>query len=153
VASPRRESRRVSGSERIGLYTLLRLERGALEAGLPGQFFMLDVPGHIMPRPFSICLAERGELAFLINPVGPATRVLCELERGQTIGVFGPLGNGFRTDVKRPLLVGGGIGVAPFPYTAQVMGNPPVVLGFRTSRQAEAPSSFPRPRSVSSPSS
>jgi len=31
--------------------------------------------------------------------------VLCELERGQKIGVFGPLGNGFRTDVERPLLV------------------------------------------------
>jgi len=138
VASPRRESRRVSGSERIGLYTLLRFERGGLEAGLPGQFFMLDVPGHIMPRPFSTCLAEKGELAFLINPVGPATRVLCELERGQEIGVFGPLGNGFRTDVKRPLLVGGGIGIAPLPYAARVMESPPVVLGFRTSRQAEA---------------
>jgi dihydroorotate dehydrogenase electron transfer subunit len=144
VASPRRESRRVSGSERIGLYTLLRLERGGLDAGLPGQFFMLDVPGHIMPRPFSICLAEKNELAFLINPVGPATRVLCELERGQMLGVFGPLGNGFRTDVKRPLLVGGGIGIAPFPYAAQVMGSPPAVLGFRTARQAEAAQLVPR---------
>jgi dihydroorotate dehydrogenase electron transfer subunit len=144
VASPRRESRRVSGSERIGLYTLLRLERGGLDAGLPGQFFMLDVPGHIMPRPFSICLAEKSELAFLINPVGPATRVLCELKRGQKLGVFGPLGNGFRTDVKRPLLVGGGIGIAPFPYAAQVMGSPPAVLGFRTARQAEAAELVPR---------
>lgn len=144
MASPRRERRLVSASERVGLYTLLRLERGGLEAGLPGQFFMLDVPGHIMPRPFSICLAETGELAFLINPVGPASRVLCELERGQTIGVFGPLGNGFRTDVKRPLLVGGGIGVAPLPYAARLMGNPPVVLGFRTARQAEAAQLVPK---------
>ena len=144
MASPRRKTCRISGSERIGLYTLLRLERGELSSGLPGQFFMLDVPGHIVPRPFSICLAEKGELAFLINPVGPATRVLCELERGQKIGVFGPLGNGFRTDVERPLLVGGGIGVAPFPYSAQVMGNPPVVLGFRTARQAEAAQLVPK---------
>ena len=144
MASPRRESRRISGSERIGMYTLLRLERGGLEPGLPGQFFMLDVPGHIVPRPFSICLAEKGELAFLVNPVGPATRELCELKRGQTIGLFGPLGNGFRTDVERPLLVGGGIGIAPFPYAAQIMGNPPIVLGFRTRRQAEAAKLIPR---------
>jgi dihydroorotate dehydrogenase electron transfer subunit len=144
MASPRRESRRISGSERIGMYTLLRLERGGLEPGLPGQFFMLDVPGHIVPRPFSICLAEKGELAFLINPIGPATRELCELKRGQKIGLFGPLGNGFRTDVKRPLLVGGGIGIAPFPYAAQVMGSPPIVLGFRTRRQAEAAKLIPR---------
>ena len=144
MASPRRKICRISGSERIGLYTLLRLERGDLSSGLPGQFFMLDVPGHIVPRPFSICLAEKGELAFLVNPVGPATRVLCELERGQKIGAFGPLGNGFRTDVKRPLLVGGGIGVAPLPYAAKVMGNPPVVLGFRTARQAEAAGLVPK---------
>ncbi|MGA9762784.1 MAG: hypothetical protein WBQ14_10200 [Gaiellaceae bacterium] len=144
MASPRRERRCVSGSERIGLYTLLRLERGGLDAGLPGQFFMLDVPGHIVPRPFSICLAEKSELAFLINPVGPATRVLCELERGSEIGLFGPLGNGFRTDVERPLLVGGGIGIAPFPYASQVMGNPPAVLGFRTARQAEAAQLVPK---------
>lgn len=144
MASPRRESRRITGSERIGVYTLLRLARGGLEAGHPGQFFMLDVPGHIMPRPFSICLAPKGELAFLIDPVGPATRVLCELERGQEIGVFGPLGNGFRTDVKRPLLVAGGIGVAPFPYASQVMGNPPAVLGFRTRRQSEVAKLVPK---------
>jgi dihydroorotate dehydrogenase electron transfer subunit len=144
VASPRKESRSVSGSERIGIYTLLRLERGELEAGLPGQFFMLDVPGHVVPRPFSICLAEKGELAFLVNPVGPASRVLGELERGRKIGVFGPLGNGFRTDVRRPLLVGGGIGIAPLPYAAQMMGNPPVVLGFRTQRQAEAAKLIPK---------
>jgi NAD(P)H-flavin reductase len=123
---------------------LLRVERGDLEAGLPGQFFMLDVPGHIVPRPFSICLAAKEELSFLINPVGPATHTLCELERGQKIGVFGPLGNGFRTDVEHPLLVGGGIGVAPLPYAAQLMGNPPTVLGFRTSRQAEAAKLIPK---------
>jgi NAD(P)H-flavin reductase len=134
----------VVGSERVGVYTLLRLERGGLEAGLPGQFFMFEVPGHIVPRPFSICLAPRGELGFLIDPVGPATRALCELERGQEMALFGPLGNGFRTDVKRPLLVGGGIGVAPLPYAAEVMGNPPTILGFRTRRHAEAAKLLPK---------
>lgn len=142
--APRRETRRVAGSERVGAYTLLRFERGGLDAGLPGQFFMLDLPGHIMPRPFSICVAEAGELGFLIDPVGPATRLLCELERGQVLTLFGPLGNGFRTDVKRPLLVGGGIGVAPLPYASQLMGNPPAVLGFRTRRHAEAAKLLPK---------
>ena len=143
MASPRRESRHVSGSERIGMYTLLRVDRGGLEAGLPGQFFMLDVPGHIVPRPFSICLAERSDLSFLINPVGPATRDLCELERGQKVGLFGPLGNGFRTDVKRPLLVGGGIGMAPLPYLSEMLGHPPAILGFRSDRYSEAASLVP----------
>jgi NAD(P)H-flavin reductase len=128
----------------VGVYTLLRLERGGLEPSLPGQFFMLDVPGHVFPRPFSICLAPKGELGFLIDPVGPATRALCELERGQEVVVFGPLGNGFRTDVERPLLVGGGIGIAPLPYASEVMGGPPAILGFRTRRHAEAAKLLPK---------
>ena len=138
MPAPRKERRKVTGSERVGVYTLLKLDRGGLDAGLPGQFFMLELPGHVVPRPFSICLAPKGELGFLIDPVGPFTRELCELERGREISVFGPLGNGFRTDVDRPLLVGGGIGVAPLSYASQLMGKPPAVLGFRTRHHAEA---------------
>ena len=70
---------RVTGSERVGLYTLLRLERGELEPGVPGQFFMLEAPGRLLPRPFSLCLAPPGELAFLVDPIGPGTEALCSL--------------------------------------------------------------------------
>ncbi len=123
----------VAGSERIGLYTLVRLERGDLDPGAPGQFFMLEAPGRLLPRPFSLCLAPPGELAFLVDPIGPGTEALCLLRIGDEIGVLGPLGNGYRLDVERPLLVGGGIGIAPLPYLAeQLGGSPPVVLGFRT---------------------
>jgi dihydroorotate dehydrogenase electron transfer subunit len=138
MASPLKERRRVAAVERIGVYTLLRLERGGLDPGLPGQFFMLELSDHVLPRPFSTCLAPKGELAFLVDPVGPATRKFCELERGQEIAVFGPLGNGFRTDVQRPLLVGGGIGVAPLAFASEEMGRPRAVLGFRTRHHAEA---------------
>lgn len=144
LIAARKESRRVSGSERVGVYTLLRVERGSLDAGFPGQFFMLELPGQRMPRPFSTCLAPKGELGFLVDPVGPVTRMLCELERGHEVSVFGPLGNGFRTDVERPLLVGGGIGLAPLPYASEVMGAPRAVLGFRTARHAEAAALLPQ---------
>ncbi len=133
-----RERVRVEGAEQIGPYTLLRLERGGLDPGIPGQFFMLEAPGRLLPRPMSLCLAPRGELAFLIDPVGPGTRALCSLDPGERIGILGPLGNGFRLDVERPLLVGGGIGVAPFPYLSERLGGPPAVLGFRSAWHAEA---------------
>src|SRR6185503_9796078 len=93
---------RVTGSERVGPYTLLRLERGPLDPGVPGQFFMLEAPGRLLPRALSLCLAPPGELAFLIDPIGPGTAALCELEKGDRIHVLGPLGNGFRLDVERP---------------------------------------------------
>src|SRR6184192_4434478 len=103
----RRERRRVVAAEAVGPYTLLRVERGGIEPGIPGQFFMLEAPGRLLPRPMSVCLAPAGELAFLIDVVGPGTRALAALERGNSVTLFGPLGNGFRLDVQRPLVVAG----------------------------------------------
>ena len=128
----------VLGRESVGPYTLLRLERRGLDPGVPGQFFMLEAPGRVLPRPMSVCLAHPRELAFLIDPIGPGTRALCELEPGDAIGVLGPLGKGWRLDVVRPLLVGGGIGVAPLPYLSDRLGRPPALLGFRSEWHAEA---------------
>jgi NAD(P)H-flavin reductase len=139
----RRERRKVVGNENVGPYTLLRVDRGGLEAGIPGQFFMLEAPGRLLPRPMSLCLAPQRELAFLIDPIGPGTRALCGLEPGDTLAILGPLGNGFRLDVERPLLVGGGIGAAPLPYLSQALGRPPAVLGFRSDWHAEAAALVP----------
>ncbi len=139
----RRERRRVTGVEAVGPYTLLRDQRGGLDAGVPGQFFMLEAPGRVLPRPMSVCLVSETELAFLIDPIGPGTRSLCNLERGQELHVLGPLGNGFDLDVSRPLLVGGGIGVAPLPFLSDSLGSPPAILGFRTSWHAEAAALVP----------
>jgi dihydroorotate dehydrogenase electron transfer subunit len=140
----RRELLAVTGVEEVGPYTLLRLERRGLEPGSPGQFFMLEAPGRLLPRPMSLCLAPPGELAFLVDPVGPGTRALCALRPGQAIHVFGPLGNGFDLEVERPLLVGGGIGIAPLPYLAEALGGEPhIVLGFRSESHAEAAELLP----------
>ena len=133
-----REPRSVVASEQIGPYTLLRVARGGLDAGVPGQFFMLEAPGRVLPRPMSLCLAPPGELAFLFDAIGPGTRVLAELEPGDELGILGQLGNGFDLDVHAPLLVGGGIGMAPLPYLSERLGGPPAVLGFRTEHHAEA---------------
>jgi NAD(P)H-flavin reductase len=129
--------------EPVGLYTLVRLERGGLAPGAPGQFFMLEAPGRLLPRPLSLCLAPPRELAFLVDPIGPGTEALCGLEPGDRIHVLGPLGAGYRLDVERPLLVGGGIGIAPLPYLAEALRYPPAVLGFRTELHAEAAALLP----------
>jgi dihydroorotate dehydrogenase electron transfer subunit len=139
----RRERRSVVANERVGPYTLLRLRRGGIDAGVPGQFFMLEAPGRLLPRPMSLCLAPPRELAFLIDPIGPGTRALCALEPGDDLNILGPLGNGFDLEVGRPLLVGGGIGIAPLPYLSEGLGSPPAVLGFRSDLHAEAASLVP----------
>jgi dihydroorotate dehydrogenase electron transfer subunit len=134
----RRERLSVVANEQVGPYTFLRVRRGGIDPGVPGQFFMLEAPGRLLPRPMSLCLAPAGELGFLIDAIGPGTRALCELEARDGLHVFGPLGNGFRLDAERPLLVGGGIGIAPLPYLSEALGRPPAVLGFRSDRHAEA---------------
>ena len=139
----RRERSTVRSNEAVGPYTLLRVERGGLDQGSPGQFFMLEAPGRLLPRPMSVCLAEAGELSFLIDPIGPGTRALCALGPGDEIHVLGPLGNGFDLDVEQPLLVGGGIGIAPLPYLSRRLGEPPAILGFRSERHAEAAALLP----------
>jgi NAD(P)H-flavin reductase len=147
----RRERLLVLGVEAVGSYTLVRVERGSLEPGVPGQLFMLEAPGRLLPRPFSLCTAPRGELGFLVDAVGPGTRAIAELEPGDRIAVFGPLGNGFRLDVPRPLLVGGGIGIAPFPYLSEALEHPPAILGFRTVEHAEAAALVPNAEVVIEP--
>jgi dihydroorotate dehydrogenase electron transfer subunit len=139
----RRELLRVAASEAVGPYTLLRVAAGGLDAGIPGQFFMLAAPGRVLPRPMSVCLAAAGELAFLIDPIGPGTRALAALVPGDRLHVLGPLGNGFRLDVRRPLLVGGGIGIAPLPYLSERLSGPPALLGFRSAWHAEAAALVP----------
>jgi dihydroorotate dehydrogenase electron transfer subunit len=147
----RRERRSVTSREAVGPYTLLRVDRGGLEPGIPGQFFMLEAPGRLLPRPMSLCLAPPGELAFLIDPIGPGTQALCSLDRGDTLHVLGPLGNGFRLDVERPLLVGGGIGIAPLPYLSAKLDRPPAILGFRSEWHAEAATLVPNAEVVIDP--
>jgi NAD(P)H-flavin reductase len=146
-----RAAHSVTGSEAVGPYTLLRVARDGVEPGIPGQFFMLEAPGRLLPRPMSVCLATESELAFLVDPIGPGTRALCELEPGDRLAILGPLGNGFRLDAERPLLVGGGIGIAPFPYLSERLGNPHAVLGFRSEWHAEAAALVPNAEVVIDP--
>ena len=97
----------------------------------------------------SLCLAPAGELAFLIDPIGPGTQALCVAGAGRRARTcFGPLGNGFRLDVERPLLVGGGIGIAPLPYLSAALGAPPARA--RLPQRSGTPK---RPRSCRTPRS
>ncbi len=139
----RRERLSVVANEPVGPYTLLRVRRGGIDPGVPGQFFMLEAPGRLLPRPMSLSLAPAGELGFLIDPIGPGTQALCALDAGAELHVLGPLGNGFDLHVERPLLVGGGIGIAPLPYLSERLAAPPAVVGFRTDRHAEAAALLP----------
>jgi NAD(P)H-flavin reductase len=87
-----------------------------------------------LPRAFSVARHRDGEAHFLLEDVGPGTRRLCELEVGEEVWVTGPLGRGFTAPGPgtRPLLVGGGVGIAPLAILQDRLGTEAtVLLGFR----------------------
>jgi NAD(P)H-flavin reductase len=84
--------------------------------------------------------AGRLELQFLIEDVGPGTSRLCELGPGDDLLLVGPLGNSFTAPRPghAPLLVGGGVGIAPLAIWQDQLGaSTPALLGFRDAAHAQ----------------
>jgi NAD(P)H-flavin reductase len=146
-----------------GAYVVLR----CLDADGPvpraGQFYMLasaerwgggEGERPYLPRAFSVLRARKPadsgvtELEFLIDDVGPGTKRLCELDRDDGLLLVGPLGTPFSAPRpgRRPLLVGGGVGIAPLAILQDELGaaadgtgaDPiPALLGFRDRERAD----------------
>lgn len=93
------------------------------KATRPGQFVHITVSDALlMRRPISIMSVdvENGTFDLLYKVVGKGTRQLSKRKIGDILSVIGPLGNGFElTDKKRPLLIGGGVGMPPMIAIAQ----------------------------------
>ena len=105
----------------------------------PGQFAQLRVDGSnttYLRRPISINWidTETNEVWFLIQKVGDGTKRLASYAKGDLLNVILPLGNTFtmpENQVKRPLLVGGGVGVAPMLWLGKQLheqGYDPIFL-------------------------
>ena len=87
----------------------------------PGQFVMIYVPG-LEEIPMSLSTIRPDGLASItVKAVGETTRALQGLSSGDELGVRGPFGHGFELEGRRPLLVGGGTGVAPLMPLVELM--------------------------------
>jgi dihydroorotate dehydrogenase electron transfer subunit len=138
----------VTAREVHGAYVVARCHDPDGPAPRAGQFYMLasaerwgggEGERPFLPRAFSVMRARDHELQFLIEDVGPGTRRLCELEPGDELLLVGPLGNGFASprDGREPVLVGGGVGIAPLAiWQDELAGQPAALLGFRDEQHA-----------------
>ena len=109
----------ISGSRIIWL----RCPEIAKEAR-PGQFVMVRCGEELtLPRPFSIHQVNEEGIAlfYAVWADGKGTTWLSQRQTGDTIDIFGPLGNGFSIQPasRNLLLVAGGIGIAPLYFAAQ----------------------------------
>jgi dihydroorotate dehydrogenase electron transfer subunit len=86
----------------------------------PGNFAQIKVPNSedvFLRRPISVLDVDykKKEISFYIKAIGKGTRKLGNLNIGETVNIVYPLGNHFKIEnEKRVLIVGGGSGIAPF---------------------------------------
>lgn len=90
----------------------------------PGSFAHLTVhPLRPMRRPISIMRVnkEQGWVDFLYKKLGEGTALLAENKVGENINIMGPIGKAFdiKPERKRPLLIGGGVGMPPMVFIAE----------------------------------
>ena len=114
---------------------------------LPGQFVEVRVdqtPSVLLRRPISIHYysKENNELGLLVQLVGDGTRWMATLKAGDILNLVLPLGNGFTLPADasgHPLLIGGGVGVAPLLYLGMKLKEkgvePTFLLGSRTENE------------------
>jgi dihydroorotate dehydrogenase electron transfer subunit len=145
-----RRSAPITAREEHGAYIVLRCADPLGPRPQAGQFYMLAAASRwgggeaerpFLPRAFSVLRAPAGtgELHFLIEDVGPGSKRLAELGPGDDVLLVGPLGSGFSgpREARTPLLVGGGVGIAPLAILQDQLGTPaPAMLGFRDGARA-----------------
>ena len=148
-------------------YVLIRLtDDKPLPEMRPGQFVEVrvdDSPTTFLRRPISINFVDReqNELWLLVAVVGDGTRRMAALRAGDTLNCVLPLGNGWAAPLNppekgdspaesegkppfsgrfggAPLLIGGGVGVAPLLYLGAELKaqgvEPTFLLGARSAK-------------------
>jgi len=104
-------------------HALLRFAGEQEIPAVPGEFVMVrgDWGVHpVLPRAFS--LVESGAAgSILVKAIGEGTERLAAMTAGDELVVFGALGKGYQYSDQpgRPILVAGGVGVAPLLFLAR----------------------------------
>jgi len=120
---------------------------------LQGQFIHVRNPNRQNPflrRPFSICSLDRdtGCVTIIYRVVGVGTKHLATMQEGEIIDAMGPLGNNFKLKGERPLVIGGGIGIAPLVLLADEFKAKGIsvaaLLGSRHKAEMFWPNYFPK---------
>ena len=106
-----------------------------------GQFINIELAGKYLRRPISVCDYDEKTITIIYKVVGRGTEQMKAMEAGEQLDILTGLGNGFSTEneARRPLLVGGGVGVPPmYNLCRRLLGegkSPIVILGFNTAEE------------------
>ncbi len=132
----------------------MRLEGDTEAITAPGQFVNIKLDGFYLRRPISVFDCDGKTLSIIYKVVGRGTDALSKTEPGKELDLLTGLGNGYDIGAagKRPLLIGGGVGVPPLYWLCKKLAAqgamPQVVLGFNSAKDVFAVAEF---RAVAGP--
>ena len=92
---------------------LMRLVGDTSEIKKPGEFIEIKLPDYYLRRPISVCDYSENYVDILYKVLGFGTKDMSNYPVGMSLDVLIGLGNGFNLTDKKPVLIGGGIGIAP----------------------------------------
>ena len=136
------EKAQIFSQEQIadGIYSMWLCAGQIAKAARPGQFVSVysKDKSRLLPRPVSLCEIDRekGKIRLVYRVAGAGTEEFSHCTAGDTLELFGPLGNGFPLERcpagKRAFLIGGGIGIPPMvQLAAELEGEVLTVVGYR----------------------
>jgi dihydroorotate dehydrogenase electron transfer subunit len=128
----------------------MKLEGDVSAITVPGQFINIDLDGHFLRRPISVCdvniddpATGKGTVTIIYKLLGQGTEEMSRMNPGTELDVLTGLGYGFdiRDAGNMPVLIGGGAGIPPMYSLCKALisvlspENIKVVLGFNTEEE------------------
>lgn len=113
--------------------------KSPLDVAFAGQFISILCENKTFRRPFSIAGFKEGVLTVLFKLKGEGTNYIKSLKKGSKVDFMGALGNGFKIENKKSLLVGAGIGIAPMLYLKEELNKKGIenflIAGFKCEKE------------------
>ena len=104
----------------------LGVEDPGILHGRPGQFVVAALPA-FSAAPISVSRFHEDGIELTIRATGAATRAICGLRRGDSLGIRGPLGRGWPVEAAHDrdvIIIPAGIGFAPLrPLVDEVLAD------------------------------
>lgn len=112
-------------------YKILLSCANIAKSALPGHFISIKANNTLEPllrRPFGVHRASGNNIELLYEVLGKGTQELSRRKAGELLDIIGPLGTGFDYPLKAkrhllPILVAGGMGVAPLTFLAEKLAE------------------------------
>ena len=108
----------------------------------PGQFVNI-LPSldwdKAMRRPMSLANSYNGYIELIYKVFGEGTDLMSKWSKGDSVDIIGPLGNCWSNFNKTPILIGGGVGIAPITYLSKFLNKNDIshylIMGARSSKE------------------